>query len=226
MRAMSRLEYGMKKSKLEEYYGRRVAAYEQIYERPERQKELAILTKKIKNTFKDLDVLEIACGTGYWTQFISPEARSILAIDSSEEVLGFARRKEYSRGNATFLVDDAYLLSKVSGEFNGGFCGFWWSHVPKNRINHFLTTFHAKLKKGAIIVMIDNKFVEGNSTPISKFDEEGNSYQLRKLSGGKQYEVLKNYPSEIELKDVIGKYTNQIEISGFSYYWLLKYSLK
>ena len=213
-------------SELEEYYRQRITEYEQIYERPERQEELAVLKEKIGIVFKDLDVLEIACGSGYWTQIISQEARSLLATDSSEEVIGFALKKDYSRENVRFLVADAYSLSNISGKFNGGFCGFWWSHVPKIRMNHFLTTFHAKLKKGATIVMIDNIFVEGNSTPLYKLDKEGNSYQLRKLSSGAEYEVLKNYPSEIELNDVIEKYTNQIEISGFTYYWLLKYYLK
>ena len=64
---------------------------------------------------------------------------------------------------------------------------------------------------------------EGASTLT--FDEEGNSYQLRKLLSSAQYEVLKNYPSEIELKDVIERYTNQIEISSFTNYWFLKYYL-
>jgi len=213
-------------SMLKQYYSRRVYEYEQIYKRPERQKELAVLIEKLRKVFKDRDVLEIACGTGYWTEFISHQARSILAIDSNEEVIGFAKEKDYPRGNVTFLVDDAYSLSHVSGDFNGGFCGFWWSHIPKNRLKQCITTFQGKLKSGATIVFIDNNFVEGNSTPISRYDEENNSYQMRRLSNGSQYEVLKNFPDEKEVKQVIGRDTSHIEFLSLDYYWLIHYKLR
>jgi demethylmenaquinone methyltransferase/2-methoxy-6-polyprenyl-1,4-benzoquinol methylase len=210
---------------LEDYYSRRAAEYEQIYERPERQEELAVLIEKTRTAFKDLDVLEIACGTGYWTQFISHEVRSILATDCSEEVIGFAKEKEYPLGNASFLVDDAYSLSKISGEFNGGFCGFWWSHIPKARLSHFLDVFHSKLTTGTTILMIDNQYVKGNSTPITHIDDDGNSYQMRRLSDGSSYEVLKNFPSEKELLNAIGQFTSHIDFFTYTYYWLIQYKL-
>ena len=60
---------------LERYYSKRAAEYEQIYDKPERQHELEWLRHRIPDALRDRTVLEVACGTGYWTQFIAREAQ-------------------------------------------------------------------------------------------------------------------------------------------------------
>ena len=52
---------------LEKYYSKRASEYEQIYEKPERQHELEWLRNRIPMLFRGKTVLEVACGTGYWT---------------------------------------------------------------------------------------------------------------------------------------------------------------
>src|SRR5687767_7217832 len=102
---------------LKEYYARRAAVYEKIYEIPERQDDLAALRRMLKELLAGHDVLEVACGTGYWTLPISSTARSILATDVNEEVLELARAKPYPEGRVRFLLADAYTLSGVEGYF-------------------------------------------------------------------------------------------------------------
>jgi ubiquinone/menaquinone biosynthesis C-methylase UbiE len=65
----------------------------------------------LQNLFKGKDVLEIACGTGYWTNIISGSARSITASDLNDEVLEMARSKNY-KCDVQFIKDDAYTLKK------------------------------------------------------------------------------------------------------------------
>ena len=89
------------------YYAKRAAEYEQIYLKPERQADLKILQAKIAAAFAGRDLLEIACGTGYWTQFAARSAKSITAIDYNEEVLRIARQKEYGNCPVTFFQSDA-----------------------------------------------------------------------------------------------------------------------
>jgi len=62
-----------------EYYNRRVLEYESIYHVPERQPDLDDLRTRLSNHFAGSAVLDIACGTGYWTQFIAKSAKSITA---------------------------------------------------------------------------------------------------------------------------------------------------
>ncbi|MFH1614735.1 MAG: methyltransferase domain-containing protein [Planctomycetota bacterium] len=205
------------------YYSRRASEYEKIYQRPERQEDLAKLKEFISKIFGGRNILEIACGTGYWTQFIAESARSICAIDHSSEVLKLAKQKDYKKCKISFIESDAYSLKNVKGSFDGGFCGFWWSHLPKSRRNNFIKSFHSKLAKDALVVMIDNRYVKGNSTPFSRTDSNGNTYQIRKLEDETEYEVLKNFPDERELKVLLSPYAKKIHYTDFAYYWLIKY---
>ncbi|NIP46779.1 MAG: methyltransferase domain-containing protein, partial [Gammaproteobacteria bacterium] len=83
---------------LEDYYRRRAGEYERIYEKPERQSDLKRLREIVPALLDGRRVLEIACGTGYWTQFVAERAVSVLATDINDTVLSLARRKAYPRG--------------------------------------------------------------------------------------------------------------------------------
>ena len=80
---------------MKEYYARRAAEYEDIYLKADRQEDLNQLKAILSGAFSGMDVLEIACGTGYWTQFLAKTARSILATDINPGVLELAREKNH-----------------------------------------------------------------------------------------------------------------------------------
>jgi ubiquinone/menaquinone biosynthesis C-methylase UbiE len=92
------------------YYRDRAKEYEEIYFKPERQEELKKLEDILKNVFKDKTVIEIACGTGYWTEKISETAKSIFATDINNLVLEVALSKKYSKNNVSFQNQDFFLF--------------------------------------------------------------------------------------------------------------------
>ena len=53
---------------IEEYYARRAREYERIYAIPERQADLRRLREWVLDFAASRQLLEIACGTGYWTE--------------------------------------------------------------------------------------------------------------------------------------------------------------
>ena len=130
---------------MKEYYAKRAAEYEDIYLKPERGEDLQQLKAILSSAFPGMEVLEVACGTGYWTQFIVKAARSILATDANPEVLDLARQEDYGPCDVTFVIADAYDLVEIDSFSNGAFCGFWWSHIPVQRLGGFLAAFHSKL---------------------------------------------------------------------------------
>jgi demethylmenaquinone methyltransferase/2-methoxy-6-polyprenyl-1,4-benzoquinol methylase len=123
-----------------------------------------------------------------------------------------------------FEVADAFALDGVAGDFDAGFAGFWWSHVSRARIRDFLRGFHARFGPAALVVLIDNRYVEGSNWPITRRDVDGNTYQQRRLDDGSEHEVLKNFPDAAELgRCLTSAGAGSIEITELSYYWAASY---
>lgn len=208
---------------MEDYYAQRAREYERIYAKPERQGDLQQLRESIMECLAGRDVLEVACGTGYWTEVIARSARSVLALDLNEEVLELARMKSIPKEQVTFAQADAYALPELPQPFDACFAGFWWSHIPKARLRSFLLGLHEALTPDAKVMFIDNRYVEGSSTPISRRDDDGNTYQNRVIEDGRAYEVLKNFPAEEELRETLQGLADKVQIEFLPYYWKLIY---
>jgi len=204
------------------YYSQRAKEYEKIYNLPERQKNIAQIKQYLKNSFSKKEVFEIACGTGYWSQYISETAKSIFATDINDSVLDIARLKKYSCP-AQIHKADIFHLSNLAQNFNSGFAGFIWSHILKQELPQFINHFLSKIQKDGFVVLVDNTFVKGSSTPVIKTDKHGNSFQNRKLKDGKSYTVIKNYPSDEEIRELIDPVGKDIKIIRLDYYWILTF---
>jgi len=98
---------------MQSYYASRASEYDRIYEKPERQADLRAIEQWLPSVMQGETVLEVASGTGYWTQFIAPIASSVLAIDSARETLRVARARvkcsavsfEVGEGRVTFIIE-------------------------------------------------------------------------------------------------------------------------
>ena len=213
----------MASAELVDYYRRRAGEYEAIYAKPERQADLARLRERIPQRLAGRRVLEVACGTGYWTVLVARTAASIVATDAGEEPMRIAQSKDYAGRDVHFELADAYALSPALGRFDGALAIFWWSHIPLTRIADFLASLHARLQPGARVVLMDNTYIEGSSTPIAERDAEGNTYQLRRLADGSESRVLKNFPTETELRAALAP--NVVRYEALEYYWLAEYEL-
>lgn len=208
-----------------DYYGRRAAEYERVYAKPERQADLERVRAWLRAELAGHRILEIACGTGYWTATLAGVAEAIVATDASSEVLAVARSKAYPALRVEFAEADAYALGRVPGRFTAVFAGFWWSHVPLDRLPAFLAGVHARLPAGGRVVLLDNRYVEGSSTPISRRDAAGNTYQRRRLDDGSEHEVLKNFPTAPELAEVLEPASSGLAVAEFEYYWGASYKV-
>jgi ubiquinone/menaquinone biosynthesis C-methylase UbiE len=208
---------------LARYYAQRAPEYERIYHKPERQADLLTLREFVAQTFVGRRVLEIACGTGWWTEVLSTTARSMLATDINDEVLAIARTKLFGDATISFQRCDAFQLDQVGGSFDAALAVFWWSHLTRPTLERFLQTLHRRLEPGSIVVFIDNQFVPGSSTPISRRDKEENTYQERRLDDGSTTEVLKNFPTDDEITRVLEGRAHELTISRSQYFWIVRY---
>jgi SAM-dependent methyltransferase len=207
---------------MQDYYAARAPEYDRIYLKPERQDDLRQIERWLPPIFAGASVLEVACGTGYWTQFIAPVATQVVAVDAAPDTMRIAKGRP-ANGNVEFIEGDAYGLALGGRRFQRGFAGFWFSHVPKSRVREFLLGFNAALEPGATVVLLDNRYVEGSSSPISESDAEGNTYQARRLGDGTTHRLIKNFPSEDELRSAAAGLATRVEYKTWQYYWALSY---
>ena len=180
------------------YYNKRLSEYEAIYAKPERQSDLQKLVAQIQSDVAHCSVLELACGTGWWTERLAPHASAWVATDADEGALEVVRHKNI-RGLSATQTLNAYA-PQITAPVDCVFAAHWYSHLLHNELDTFFDSVRTCLKPGGRLIMLDNKYVMGSSTPISRTDAHGNTYQNRPLKDGSTHEVLKNFPSPAQLK--------------------------
>ena len=221
----SRSEAGWESSvsAMQSYYAARATEYDRVYLKPERQSDLRQIEQWLPTVLAGATVLEVACGTGYWTRFIAPVARAVVALDSSPETLRIARER-VGAPHTEFHVGDAYALPRFGRSFSAAFAGFWFSHVPLERQREFLLGLNAVLAPGARVVLLDNVFVAGSSSAIVEQDAHDNTYQTRGLSDGSIHRVLKNFPTEAQLLSLAETGLGEAPVyRRWQHYWAFEY---
>lgn len=74
------------------------------------------------------------------------------------------------------------------------------------------------------VVLLDNRFVPGSSTPVAGRDAEGNTCQERTLADGSVHRVLKNFPSREQLVQAVAGAAREVRYREWTYYWALEYN--
>jgi demethylmenaquinone methyltransferase/2-methoxy-6-polyprenyl-1,4-benzoquinol methylase len=166
----------------------------------------------------------VACGPGFWTQFLAERALAVVATDFNRETLDEARRKNLDASRVEFRVADAYCLPEFDTLFNGALAVDWFCHVPISRRVGFLEGLHQRLGPGARIVLCDQLPKEAPET----HDHEGNHLQRRSLPDGSMHTVIKNFPTEQEMRGLLEPYSSDIRYRAFpeGRRWAITYDLR
>jgi protein-L-isoaspartate O-methyltransferase len=92
---------------MEQYYQERALEYDQIYQLARRQNELLQLKTWLTERVRGRTILEIAAGTGYWTEAAASVAKAITATDCNSELLQIASKRSLGP-HVTLRYADAY----------------------------------------------------------------------------------------------------------------------
>lgn len=215
------------------YYAQRAASYDELYLRPQRQGDLAQLKRDLQAALQAgaaRKVVELACGTGYWTAELARQVEQVLAFDINDSMLQVARSRLAGCDDMKAVVDlqncDIWALPDLRQEqAQSVVAGFWWSHVKRAEQGSFLQKLRQALGPCQLI-LFDNCYVEGESTSIARTDADGNTYQLRPQEDGSRVEILKNFPTDSNLRKKFSDFARDIRITRSQYYWMLVCRLK
>ena len=209
-----------------QFYAKSASNHDRVYDRPERQADLEAMRGHVASMLRGHSVLELACGTGFWTRLIAEVAERVVATDINPEMIAMAKLRAMPADKVALRVADAYDLPADLGQFSAVFIGFWWSHVKREDQESFLAQLKAKVGKDILVVLLDDAYVEGSSESVARTDQEGNTYQIRMAPDGERYEIPKTYPSDSALRKKLASSVREIKIVRLSYYWMLSCRLK
>jgi SAM-dependent methyltransferase len=210
----------------EEYYRARAHEYDAVYDKPDRQADLAELRTGLPELLAGRHVLEVAAGTGYWTDVYADAAASVTATDVNRATLDVARHRRTWPSTVRFVEVDAFELRRVEGTLDATMVGYFWSHLPLDRLEEFLVGLADRLEPGAPAVFIDNRYVEASNSPVTRTDAAGNTYQQRELADGSSWEVLKNFPTVEEIRALLAPLSTTVTIHEVEHYWLASCAFK
>ncbi len=140
------------------------------------------------------DVLELACGTGIWTRHLVRRAARVTAVDASPEMIELNRAR---LGDAPVDYVQADLFAwRPQTAYDVCFFSFWLSHVPESRFNGFWRLVDAALRLEGRVFLVDSNRGESAHTEPG----EGADRELRRLSDGREFEIVKRYyePAALE----------------------------
>jgi demethylmenaquinone methyltransferase/2-methoxy-6-polyprenyl-1,4-benzoquinol methylase len=140
-------------------------------------------------------VLEIACGTGLWTEALAAWADTVTAIDAAPEAVAIARDR-VRPAKVSFQVADVFSWTPGT-RFDVIFFSAWLSHVPASRFGQFWQLLENLLAGNGRVLFIDEHIDErGKEAYVAGRDE----VIERRLRDGSKFRVIKNFvdPQELE----------------------------
>ena len=179
-----------------DYYRRRAAEYDATAygDVPAVRPRIARLVAEMRPAG---NVLEIACGTGVWTEALAGWADTVTAIDAAPEAVAIARDRVRS-ANVSFAVADVFCWHP-GRRFDAIFFSAWLSHVPASRFGQFWELLRDLVIGHGRVLFIDEHVDEREKETYVAGQDEVVERQLR---DGSTFQVIKNFvdPDQLELR--------------------------
>ena len=177
-------------------------------------KEVAILLDALKRMGPFDTVLELGCGTGWWTQWLAQHARHVTAVDAAEEMLAL-NRERVNAANVRYVLADVFSW-RPDRHYDLVFFAFWMSHVPHDRFSAFWQLVRDSLAVNGQVVFIDE--LKRSLDLETRVDDDA---VIRQLEDGRQFRAVKVFYelSELETKLRTLGWNVEVRRAGRRFYW-------
>jgi len=180
-----------------EYYEQRAGEYDDWWLRrgrydqgPEENAQWAAEGGEVRAALDRLDVqgdvLELAPGTGQWSQLLLPRCETLTLVDGSPAML--AHNPAAADRRSRPVVADLFEWT-TDARFDVVAFGFWLSHVPERLLGDFLARVGAWLRPGGRLFYVDSRPYASRVSPaLVATDGERHT---RSLADGREFAIVK-----------------------------------
>jgi len=190
------------------YYEERAPIYEQLYFLRGRyevedpavaaiwRRETATLEVFVQGLDASGAVLELACGNGLWTRFLTPRPATLVAVDSSERMI--ERNREWVGDPAVrYVLADLFIWDQRE-RFDLIFAGFFLSHVPPDLWNDFWRKVAGWLAPGGVLAFVDDAWGPDRPRSSDRVPGGPEHAHIRRLDG-EEFTIVKRFfgPGEL-----------------------------
>jgi demethylmenaquinone methyltransferase/2-methoxy-6-polyprenyl-1,4-benzoquinol methylase len=164
------------------------------------------------------NILELACGTGLWTEQLLAGADRITAVDAAPEVLELNRKRVHSPKVAYVQAD--LFAWRSPEQYDAVFFGFWLSHVPPERFDAFWRMVAESLRPGGRVFFVDSKYEPTSTARDHKLGLPDAGTVLRRLKDGREYQIVKIFYPKDKLQQRLTRLDWNAAIKETSNYFL------
>ncbi len=218
-----------------EYYRARANEYDEWfyrigrYDRGEENNqrwfnEIAVLQRAVQQNGNINNVLELASGTGIWTQELLKISNKITALDASEEVIAINRSKLNSPIIEYRQLD--LFTWQPDTEYDLVFFAFWLSHIPPILVDSFLAKVYQSVCIGGQVFIIDSRFEPTSTANNHILENDEYIYITRKLNNNQEYQIVKVFYQPDELQEKLNKAGFQADVKVTDKYFIYAYGKK
>jgi len=200
------------KGELFAYYEAQAANYEDFYDG--KGQAIAALSGEyatdvagattLLSSFGRGDVVDLACGTGFWLTVYGRNAASITLVDQSEQALAHCERRVRHLGLATasrIVRGDVFDVQLVEAGYDACILGFLLSHLTAAETDALFARVRTVLRPRAELAVIDSVWSEAR-----KPHRQRDGLERRSLSDGRSFSIRKKYYDRPELESLLSRH--------------------
>ena len=98
---------------------------------------------------------------------------------------------------------------------------FCWSRLKRDEQDAFLAKLKKASGKDALLVLLDEIYVEGASNTVARTDLQGNTYEIVTTDEGERIERVMSYPTDSALRKRLANAAKEIRVARWEYFWVL-----
>jgi demethylmenaquinone methyltransferase/2-methoxy-6-polyprenyl-1,4-benzoquinol methylase len=165
-------------------------------------------------------VLELACGTGLWTQILAQTAERITAVDSSPEALAL-NRERVRDPRVTYVAADLFAW-QLPATYDTVFFSFWLSHVPPDRFGAFWELVRSSLAPNGRVFFLDS-LRDPTSTARDHHLPDADTTDAtltRRLNDGREFSIVKVFYQPAALERALAAHSWDVGVHATEHYFL------